>query len=91
MRRLHGAIRAGFHGRLQSVPRQDWRRDCGIQEAGLELIPLNFFLHNTIADASNVVSVDELVLQAIKREHSPAFDRLALFALNLSRGGAPRE
>jgi HNH endonuclease len=34
-----------------------------------------------------MMSIDELVLQAITRDHSASFDRLALFALNLSRVG----
>ena len=33
------------------------------------------------------MSIDELVFQAIERDHSTRFDRLALFALNLSRVG----
>jgi len=33
------------------------------------------------------MSIDELVLQAVTRDHSASFDRLALFSLNLSRVG----
>ncbi len=90
LRRLHEAIRKGFGGQLQSVGRDTWRRASGIGDDDLELIPLNFFLHNSIVDGKNCVSVDELVLQAITSAHSPTFDRLALFAFNLSRGGGRR-
>ena len=37
------------------------------------------------------MSIDELVFQAIERDHSSRFDRLALFALNLSRVGGGRD
>ena len=51
------------------------------------LIPINFFLHNRRGQ----LSVDELVIQAIKRDHSIVFDRLALFALHLNRVGGGRD
>jgi hypothetical protein len=85
---LHEAIRKGFRGQLRPVGRETWRQFSGIGDDDLELIPLNFFLHNSVVNGKNFVSVDEFVLQAITRGHSPAFDRLALFAFNLSRGGA---
>lgn len=87
LRKLHAAIRAGFLGKLLPVERDVWRSNCGIEEHDLQLIPLNFFLHNSIIDGKNFVSVDELVIHAITHYHSSQFDKLALFALNLSRGG----
>ena len=88
LRKLHGAIRRGFRGQLRPVERSTWRLRSGIDDSNLDLVPVNFFLHNTIRDGSNFVSIDELVLQAVSADHSTAFDRLALFALNLSQGGA---
>jgi hypothetical protein len=87
LRKLHQAIREGFRSEAHPVTRESWRRACGIGDDDLELIPLNFFLHNSVIDGTNYVSVDELVLQAISSPHSAVFDQLALFALNLSRAG----
>lgn len=83
--RLHTTIRAGYLGALATVEREAWRANSGIDDASLDLIPINFFLHNRAGQ----ISVDELVFQAIKRPHSLRFDRLALFALLLSRVGNP--
>jgi HNH endonuclease len=87
LRRLHSAVRSGFSGALQSVERSAWRERSQLPDHDRELIALNFFLHNLIVGGQNMVSVDELVLQAVNFEHSPAFDHLALFALNLSEAG----
>ena len=84
LRKLHTSIGAGFAGKLVAVDRQKWRKDSGIKDASLELIPLNFFLHNK----NGKISVDELVLQAVQYPHSQRFDRLALFALHLTRAGS---
>ena len=83
LRRLHEAIRDGFKNTLTAVDRQRFRSDSGI-EGAIDLIPINFFLHNS----KGKLSVDELVFQAVERDHTPQFDRLALFALNLSRVGS---
>ena len=83
--RLHSTIRGGYHSALTTVEREAWRADSGINDASLDLIPINFFLHNRLGR----MSIDELVFQAIKRPHSLRFDRLALFALLLSRVGTP--
>ena len=56
-------------------------------EGDLDLLPINFFLHNRDGD----MSVDELVFQAIERDHSKRFDRLAMFALNLNQVGSGRD
>ena len=81
--KLHLAIRDGFHDSLVSVDRDHFRRDSGVAKDGVDLIPVNFYLHNR----SGKISVDELVFQAIKHEHSVRFDYLALFALHLNRVG----
>ena len=56
-------------------------------EGDLDLLPINFFLHNRDGD----MSVDELVIQAIECDHSKRFDRLAMFALNLNQVGSGRD
>ena len=86
LRKLHAAIRSGFRNALSPVDRQTFRSDAGV-EGDIVLIPINFFLHNL----KGQVSVDELVFQAIERDHSMQFDRLALFALNLNRVGSGRD
>lgn len=84
LRKLHSSIRSGFHSQLEAVDRQAWRNDSGINDRNLELIPINFFLHNR----GGQLSVDELVMQAVTKSHSLAFDRLSLFALHLNRAGS---
>jgi hypothetical protein len=90
LKKLHDAIRAGSQGRLVATQRDEFRNHCGIDDADLQLIPVNFFLHNTILDGDNYVSIDELVYQAVWQDHSLKFDRLALFALHLNRAGERR-
>jgi len=85
LRKLYNAVRAGFGGTLAAVPREQWRANSGIGDRALDLIPVNFFLHN----ARGRISVDELVFQAVTRPHSLEFDRLGLFALHLNRVGRP--
>ena len=82
MRKLHAAMVKGFGGALAPVQRQSFRSLAGL-DSSLILIPINFFLHNHDFN----LSVDELVYQALGREHSKQFDHLALFALNLNRVG----
>ncbi len=84
--KLHGAMRAGFAGKLTSVTRIDWRRSSKLVDADF-YIAANFFLFNVIRGGTNIIPVDELVRQAVSETHSAAFDRLALFAFNLSLGG----
>jgi hypothetical protein len=52
-----------------------------------DYIPLNFFLLNEVRGGVSYVAVDELVFQAITYRHSGQFDKLAMFAFNLSRVG----
>ena len=86
LKRLYDAIRAGFAGSLRDVPRESFRQ----RVAGLgrpDYIAINFFLFNRIEDGVSYLVADELVFQAIEFDHSPRFDRLALFAFNLSLAG----
>lgn len=86
LKRLHEAIRAGFRNELSSVSRDAFRRDCGINDP-LDLIPINFFLHNL----DGQLSVDELVRQAVLYPHSRTFDLLALFTFHLNSAGRGRD
>ena len=86
LRKLYRAIGAGFQKTLKPIDRQAFRAECGKLDA-IDLIPINFFLHNK----GGSISVDELVFQAIERPHSLRFDRLALFAFNLNRAGGGRD
>lgn len=80
LRKLHTTIRHGFRGVLAPIRRDTFRSEAGV-DSDIVLIPTNFFLYNRDGE----MSLDELVYQAIKCDHSLQFDRLALFALNLSR------
>lgn len=82
LRKLHNVIKRGFSDTLTPVGRRKFRDDSGLDDS-LNLIPVNFFLHNR----GGQMSVDELVFQAIERPHSIRFDRLGLFALHLNRAG----
>jgi len=84
--KLHQAIRNGFSGELRPVPRGTWRTNSLLNSSDF-YIAANFFLFNIVISNRNVIPVDELIVQAIAANHSIAFDRLALFALNLSLGG----
>lgn len=86
LKELHTVIRRGFGEELRDVPRALFRE----RVAGLgrpDFIPLNFFLFNRIKAGVDFVVVDELVFQALNFRHSATFDKLALFAFNLSRVG----
>lgn len=83
LRKLHSAIKSGFQSRLVSVERQAFRRECRLV-GGIDLIPINFFLHNK----HDYLSVDELVYRAIKHPHGAHFDKLALFTFHLNRVGS---
>jgi hypothetical protein len=85
--KLHTAIRDGFDGELISVTRRHFRERCTVLTDDIQLIPLNFFLHNTLYGRENWVSVDELVYAAVSRIQSQLFDRLALFSLHINLAG----
>lgn len=86
LKELHRAIRIGFESGLTSVPREDFQARVAAKNIN-PYIPLNFFLFNQIRDGNSVVVFDELVFQAVEFEHDHDFDRLALFAFNLSLVG----
>lgn len=83
---LHENICIGFNGEIQDVSRDEYRRR--VAKAGRpDFIPINFFLFNKVKHGLSYIIVDELVFQALTAQHSPNFDKLALFALNFSRVG----
>lgn len=83
---LHDIIRVGFDGQLADVSRQTFR-DRVANSGRPDYIPINFFLFNKIVNGINHILVDELVYQALTFPHSLRFDRLAIFAFNLSLVG----
>jgi hypothetical protein len=86
LRKLYDNIRRGFQDELTPV-----RRDVYLQRVGADdarnLVPLNFFLLNSVRDGLSYVEVDELVFQALTCEYSIDFDRTALFSFNFSHAG----
>jgi hypothetical protein len=86
LKELHTVIRAGFDDQLTDVPRAEFRRRVKAIKRP-DYIPLNFFLYNESKHGVDYVVVDELVFQALSFRHSAHFDRLAVFAFNLSRVG----
>lgn len=88
LRELHTLIRAGFDNALADVPRLLFRqRVAELNPPRPDYIPLNFFLYNRVKSGVDFVVADELVFQAVNFRHSANFDKLALFAFNLSRVG----
>ena len=83
---LHAVIRAGFNDTMADVPRDEFRDR--IRPSGRpDYIPMNFFLFNRVVDGRDMIVADELVFQALSWNHSPAFDRVALFAFIFSYAG----
>lgn len=85
--RLYEAINIGFNYEFKPIRRSKFRQNVLGKIAGSELIPLNFFLFNKTIDNEDYVMLDELVNQALNFEYSPDFDRLAAYALTLSKVG----
>jgi hypothetical protein len=86
---LHASIKRGFDGVMKDVPREQFRQR--IKQLGyIDYIPMNFFLFNKRVNGKDYLIADELVFQALAAEHSPQFDKLALFIFNFSYAGAWR-
>ncbi|WP_159977811.1 MULTISPECIES: hypothetical protein [unclassified Novosphingobium] len=87
LRRLHESINVGFNGELKPVLRDEYR--ARVANLGRpDFIPLNFFLFNSVKEGKSYLAVDELIFQALTAPHSERFDKLALFAFNLSMVGS---
>ena len=84
--RLHESIRLGFDGAMENVPRGRFRERLRASNLN-DYIPMNFFLFNHRIDGIDYIVADEIVFQALNFEHSPRFDKLAMFALNFSYAG----
>ena len=83
---LYDRIRVGFANTMEDTPRNEFR--LRVQHSGRpDYIPINFFLFNKIVGGIDYLIADELVFQAISNDHSPRFDKLALFAFNFSFAG----
>lgn len=87
LKQLYEIIRLGFEGKIEDVSRSVFRRRVKNADRP-DYIPINFFLFNRIKDGVDFLVADELVYQALTSEHSSRFDKLALFAFNLSYVGA---
>ena len=84
--RLYDYIRRGFAETMEDTRRDEFRRR--VHNAGLpDYIAINFFLFNKTIDGEDYLVADELVFQALTNQHSPRFDKLALFAFNFSFAG----
>jgi hypothetical protein len=83
---LYESIRIGYDLKLEDVSRQVFR-DRLKHLNRPDYIPINFFLFNRPKGGVDYLVVDELVYQAITGNHSPRFDKLALFAFNFSYTG----
>lgn len=83
---LHESIRIGFDGKLEDVSREAFRKRVRHLQRP-EYIPINFFLFNKVVQGKSMLVADELVFQSVAVDHSSHFDKLALFAFNLSYSG----
>jgi hypothetical protein len=86
LRELYEIIRVGFDGVMEDVPRSTFRARVKIRNRP-DFIAINFFLFNKPIDGTDYIIADELVYQALTAAHSSTFDKLALFAFNLSMCG----
>ena len=86
LEKLHEAIRVGFDGKIENVPRASFRARI-VPLGRPDFIPLNFFLLNQVVDQQSYVVVDELVYADLTKPHDRDFDALALFAFNSSYVG----
>lgn len=84
---LHRVINAVFSGGLKPVPRDTAQEIIARTADGDPLVPLNFFLYNQVLHGESYIVPDQLVLEALVRDHDQSFDRLAMCALNFSRVG----
>jgi hypothetical protein len=83
---LYESIRIGFDLKLEDVSRDVFRARVERHNRPV-YIPINFFLFNRSVEGVDHLVVDELVFQAITANHTPRFDKLALFAFNFSYVG----
>lgn len=71
---------------MESVPRAIFR--SRVAPTGRpDYVAINFFLFNNVINGVDHIVADELVFEALSFPHSSDFDKLALFAFNLSMVG----
>jgi hypothetical protein len=86
-KKLLQSISDGFGGATDPISRDTWRKQSGINNKNLELIPLNFFLYSKKGIHDDFVMADTLVERAVVGRYDSSFANLALFALHLARAG----
>lgn len=84
---LHQSINAIFESGFEPVPRDEARATIAGIAGGDPLVPLNFFLYHQVIDGISCVVADQLVVEALARDHDKSFDYLGMCALNFSRVG----
>lgn len=84
---LHKSINEIFSSGLEPIPREEARETISRIASGDPLVPLNFFLYHQIIDGVSCVVPDQLVLEALGKDHDRSFDLLGMSALNFSRVG----
>lgn len=83
-------INLGFDGKAVDTPRDEFRhRVRKLHRA--DYIAINFFLFNRVVGNDDLLVADELVFQSVNSDHSPSFDKLALFTFCLSLVGEWRK
>ena len=80
---LYEIIKLGFADVMQDTRRDDFRHRVRTANRP-DYIPINFFLFNKVMNGVDYLVADELVFQALNNNHTPRFDKLALFAFNFS-------
>jgi hypothetical protein len=85
--RLHRAIRVGFANTVGDVRRAEFRERVEKDEKLNFFVIANFFLFSYLKDGEDFIACDELVFQALHFPHTNDFDKLAIFAFNLSLAG----
>lgn len=83
-RKLRDTIRAAFPTITSDVDREYFRKIHEEKFASSPLIPLNFFLFNSIINGVSKLLVDELVVSANSDLPQPHFDMLAYAAFHLN-------
>ena len=86
LQQLYRVIRLGFADERTRVPREIFRKRI-TRTRRPDYIPINFFLFNIVDGSQSYIEYDELAFRATKFEYDADFDRIALFAFNLSMVG----
>jgi hypothetical protein len=85
--RLHRSVRSGFSNEAQPVTRDIWRKNCGLRDSNIDLIPIDFFLFSKRVDSRDYLLVDTFVEFALDRRYDSQFAKLAVFNFHLASSG----